>query len=362
MGIKNLHKILEKHAPGVYKYKHISDFAYKKVAIDVSLYLYKFKATLGEKWLEGFLNMVVCLRKWDVHCFFIFDGTAPIEKREEQMRRRQSSMNQKERVALLEEEIKLYEETKIPGPIMIDICKKHGGPVRLFKRIDEVETGIPKINLETVKNRLEELKSMIISVTEEDSIIAKELFDILKTPYVVAPDEAERYAAHLCYHGKVDAVISEDTDILCYKTPLFLTKIDFYKNIVVVIEYKDVLEELDMESSTFLDLCIMLGCDYNSNIENYGMVKSYDLLKKCKSIEGCIEEIKKTKSNVNADILNHVRCRELFSVPTEIDYYVPYCGTPDFDQLSGFLFKNKLKANFNTIKENLGHRTLVFEE
>lgn len=361
MGIKNLHKILENHASAVYKYKHISDFAYKKAAIDVSLYLYKFKATLGERWLEGFLNMVVCLRKWDVHCFFIFDGMAPIEKREEQMRRRQSSMNQKERVNLLEQEIKLYEETNIPGPIMIDICKKYGGPVRLFKK-PGVDFGSPKIDLETVKNRLEELKSMIISVTEQDTVVAKELFDILKTPYVVAPDEAERYAAHLCYHGKVDAVISEDTDILCYQTPVFLTKIDFYKNTVVVIEYKDVLEELEMEPHTFLDLCIMLGCDYNSNIEKYGMVKSYELLKKHKTIEACVEEIKKIKHDVNSDILNHVRCRELFSVPESMDYYVPYCGTPDFDLLSEFLFKNQLKANFQNIKESLGHRTLIFEE
>lgn len=359
MGIKNLHKILEKHAQNVYKYKHIKDFAFKKVAIDVSLYLYKFKATLGEKWLEGFLNMVVCLRKWDVHCFFIFDGIAPIEKREEQMRRRQSSMNQKERVNLLEEEIKLYEETKIPGPIMIDISKKYGGPVSLFKKSEKLS---PKINLEIIKNRLEELKRMIISVTEEDTNIAKKLFDILKTPYVVAPDEAERYAAHLCYHGKVDAVVSEDTDILCYQTPLFLTKIDFFQNVVIAIEYKDVLKELEMESKTFLDLCIMLGCDYNSNIENYGMVKSYELLKKFKSIEACIEEIKKTKANVNSDILNYVRCRELFSVPKEIEYYVPYCGTPDFELLSDFIFKNNLKANFNNIKENLGHRKLVFQE
>jgi flap endonuclease-1 len=359
MGIKNLHKILERYAPDVYKYKHLSEFAYKKVAIDVSLYLYKFKATLGEKWLEGFLNMVVCLRRWDVHCFFIYDGIAPIEKREEQMRRRQSSVNQKERVALLEEEIKLYESSNLPGQNMIEICKKYGGPVSLFKKNNDAT---PKINLEIVKNRLEELKSMIILVTEDDIKISKELFDILKTPYIVAPDEAERYASYLCVHKKVDAVLSEDTDVLCYKTPLFLTKIDIYKNTIISIEFTDILKELEIESSSFIDLCIMLGCDYNSNIENYGMIKSFDLIKKFKSIEKCIEEIKKIKENLNSDILNHKRCRELFSVPETLDFYVPYCGTPDFDKLSEFLFQNQLKANFNTIKESLGHRTLVFEE
>jgi hypothetical protein len=43
-----------------------------------------------------------------------------------------------------------------------------------------------------------------------------------------------------------------------------------------------------------------------------------------------------------------------------VELYIPYCGTPDFNLLSEFLFKNNLKTNFKKIKENLGTRELVF--
>jgi hypothetical protein len=102
MGIKHLHKLLQKYAPDCYEKKHLSEFAYMRVAIDISLYLYKYKAVAGDRWMESFVYLISCLRKWNIHCIFVYDNKAPVEKQEEQERRREVRAKQGDRVAELE--------------------------------------------------------------------------------------------------------------------------------------------------------------------------------------------------------------------------------------------------------------------
>ena len=80
MGIKSLNKFLRKNCINIFEEIHISEYAYKKVAIDISLYLYKFKRSCGDTWLSVFLNLICCLRKNEIHCVFIYDNGAPPEK------------------------------------------------------------------------------------------------------------------------------------------------------------------------------------------------------------------------------------------------------------------------------------------
>ena len=63
MGIKNLNKFLRDKCPDIFINTHLSVYAYKKVAIDISLYLHKFKAICGENWLSAFINLVGSLRR-----------------------------------------------------------------------------------------------------------------------------------------------------------------------------------------------------------------------------------------------------------------------------------------------------------
>jgi flap endonuclease-1 len=387
MGIKNLHQILQQYAEKCYSTKSLSDYAFKKVGIDISLYLYKFKATLGNNWLGAFISLISCLRKWDIHSFFIYDGKAPIEKLVEQQRRRESLAKQGDRVKNLEKEIEEYEKEGKVGEMIKEICKKEAPPQALFIRTSQPEV---KVDIEVVKERVETLKSMIISITEDDIKLTKELFDILRVPYTTAPDEAERFASHLCVHGKIDAVLSEDTDVLAYGTPLFLTKIDIYKNTVVELKHPEILECVEMSRDSFTDLCIMCGCDYNDNIYGYGWKKCYDLIKSNETIEACIEEIKileidkkaklqkklckekdpeekekiqgKIDEVLDVEVLKYVRCRELFSIPNQVDFYAPFCGTPDFTKLEEFLFRNQISCNLPLLKKNLSPRTVIFEE
>jgi hypothetical protein len=83
MGINNLNVFLRKNCPEVFKEIHISEYAYKKVAIDTSLFLCKFKAIAGDRWLESFIRLVSCLRRNEIHCEFIYDTSAPPENNDE---------------------------------------------------------------------------------------------------------------------------------------------------------------------------------------------------------------------------------------------------------------------------------------
>ena len=67
------------------------------------------------------------------------------------------------------------------------------------------------------------------------------------------------------------------------------------------------LDALNMKMDNFVDMCIMSGCDYNNRIPRVGVLTSYKLIKKHKKIDNLPEKYDVT-------ILNHVRCREIFSI------------------------------------------------
>jgi flap endonuclease-1 len=361
MGIKGLHKILEKYAPGCYTPKHLSEYSFKKVAIDISLYLYKYKAIAGDRWVESFIALVNSLRKWDVHCIFIYDGQAPIEKLEEQKRRRDSREKQSDKIKELEKQIHDYETNGIIGNLIEELCQQKVSS--LFR-----QQVVKNYDINLAKQKLESMKSMLISITSEDIQLTKDLFDIMQIPYYTAPAEAENFSSHLCIYEKVDAVLSEDTDVIAYRTPTFLTKIDTLNDCIVEISYEKILEETEMTKETFTDLCIMLECDYNANIYLIGPEKSYQLLKQYKNIESVLEYLKTLKNKDGSpkytdDMflpLKYQRCRELFTT-NPLDFYAPYCGVPDFNQVKEFFFKHNIRYNVDKLKKNLT-REIVLED
>ena len=361
MGIKKLHQILEKYSPGCYETKHLSCYSFKKVAIDISLYLYKYKAIAGDRWVESFISLINSLRKWDVHPVFIFDGQAPKEKIEEQKRRRESRDKQTEKIKELENQIKLFEENGIIGSLIEEICKKKVSS--LFRQ--EV---VKNYDINIAKEKLESMKSMVIHITEDDLNLMKKLFDILEIPYIKAEGEAENFASHLCIYGHVDCVLSEDTDVLAYGAPIFLTKIDTVKDTVVQITYSKILEETEMTKETFKDLCIMLECDYNSNIYMVGPEKSYSMLKTYKSIEVVLEELKKIKNKDKTpkytddmfEQLKYQRCRELFTT-NPLNFYVKYSGIPNFKKVREFFYLNNIRFNVDRLEKTMKCRELDFK-
>lgn len=358
MGIKsNFLQFLKTKTPESFEIIHLSEYAFRKVAIDVSLYMHKFKAVNGESWLISFINLVACLRKNEVHCVFIYDGQAPIEKKKEQDKRKNTKLGIVKQIKEIEDGILEYTNTGIANEALIQFNLKCQLKSRQPKRL--ISTNSEEINIKLIKEHLRLKKSQIISINSNDYELTRDLFEILEVPYFIASNEAEKMCSKLCIDGEVDAVLSEDTDTLAYGTPIFLSKIDISKSTCVRVNYKSLLENLEISPQQFLDFCILCGTDYNSNISGVGSVSSFKLIKKYESLEniGCNTEY-------DLSVLNYNRVRELFIEFSDSDKKtdVQYCGQPDFNILKNFLNSIELKINYDYLHKCFIREIIIMDE
>lgn len=347
MGIKNLSQHLRKNHPELFKPVHLSEYAFKKVAIDTSLYMHKFKYIYQDKWLKGFLGLVSCLRKNEIHCVFIYDTSAPTEKEGERAERAKQREKTETDLFALKTALDKYLSTKEIDPALYDY--KVIKPNRSLL-VDTNDTGsVEMIDMNAVETKINRLQSNILSIRPEDFQLTKDLFEILKIPYYNAPMEAETACSDLCKRGLVDAVLSEDSDVLAYGAPVFLTKIDTNNSICYKIEFEEVLSAMKLSKEAFLDFCIMCGCDYNKNIPKIGPGNAYKLM----SLFGSIEALAEARKDLDVGILNHIRVRELFTEYTSIPVdYVPYCAQPDFEVLEQFFESQGIDINVNSVQKS----------
>ena len=354
MGIKSLTKFLRDNYPEIFEIIHISQYGFKRVAIDTSLYLCNFKALYGEEgWLGAFVKLISCLRENEIHCVFIYDSGFPPEKEEERKQRMTARQKLEERISSLEEAIETYEMTGEITKILLDFNEKKTKELKQKSMLNAQNK--QNINMHYIKFCVKKMRKGLFSISKTDFQTTKELFDILKVPYFDAPLEAETTCADLCIQGKVDAVLTEDTDVLAYEAPVFLTKLNTNDGTCVRIKYSDVLEKVKFTSNQFLDFCIMCGTDYNKNIYKVGPSKALKLIEKYETIE-------KVGENMDISILNHKRVRELFREYKKFNNKVPYCGEPDFQSLQKFLFQKNLTLNVDSLEKSFVRNIIIFED
>ncbi|KAJ3357790.1 Elongation of fatty acids protein 2 [Entophlyctis luteolus] len=137
-----------------------------------------------------------------------------------------------------------------------------------------------------------------VKVTREHNEDCKKLLKLMGVPYIEAPCEAEAQCAALAKAGKVYAAGSEDMDTLTFASPVLMRHLTFSearKLPVMEITLSKVLEGLEMTMEQFIDLCILLGCDYCDSIRGIGPTRAVSLIKEHKSIEGVLAKLDKTK-------------------------------------------------------------------
>jgi 5'-3' exonuclease len=352
MGIQNLNKLLKDNCPNIFKPIHLSEFMYKKVAIDTSLFMFRFKAVAEERWLSVFINLVASLRRNEVHCVFIYDGKAPEEKRQEITKRYEQKAKLEESNYKLIEALEEFHKTGTIDQCLIDLYKKRKSPKRLLKPDS-------RIDMDWVERKIKHREAQVIKVSPDDFQLTKELFDILDVPYYNAPDEAEKFCAQLCKNGLVDAVLSEDTDLIAYGTPIFLSKIDTKIDNCIMISFEDILTELDITYEQLLDICIMCGTDYNSNIPKIGPKNAFKLIKEHQNIENIA-----TNTSLDISILNHTRGRELFTTfqVEELPSTINYCGHPNFTKLQDFINTHNITTDMETLKKYFDTKIVICDE
>ena len=121
--------------------------------------------------------------------------------------------------------------------------------------------------------------------------------------YVVAPYEADAQLAYLERVGLVDAILTEDSDLLVFGCQNVLFKLDVVASTVVSISRKDFGSLTASSSDTngisllgwsdvqFRAMAILSGCDYLPSIPGIGLKTACTLLKRWKSAEQVVRAI-----------------------------------------------------------------------
>jgi 5'-3' exonuclease len=80
MGIQNLNKLLKEQCADSLRLIPLSELSGKKIAVDISIYLYKY--TIENSLIENIYLMLSVFRYYNIIPIFIFDGKPPTEKKE----------------------------------------------------------------------------------------------------------------------------------------------------------------------------------------------------------------------------------------------------------------------------------------
>ena len=82
MGIKDLNPFLKAVSPELITDVMLSKYSGKKIAIDTSIYLYKFLYK-NDRYIESFFKQINRLMTNNITPIYIFDGKPPAEKMQE---------------------------------------------------------------------------------------------------------------------------------------------------------------------------------------------------------------------------------------------------------------------------------------
>jgi 5'-3' exonuclease len=341
MGIKsNFNKFLHEQCPDCFDTRPLSDFAGSCVAIDLPLYIHAFKASNGATWLNRLVGMIECLSFNGISFVCVFDGTTPVEKLNESQKRRQA----RERLYVARDVLvagcATYRESGIFTPELITAYANRKNQPSFHRRL--IGRTPMACDIEWVEFRIAQLSRQLYRVTTADMTNARELLTLYGHPYINAPLEAERTCARLYDAGVVDAVMSDDSDVIAYGARM-MSKLSIGKGVVTVVDPKSVIKALDIDRVGFLDLCIMCGTDYNLNIPRVGVKTAFKHIKRFRTID----EIGR---NLDIDItpLNHIRVRELFTNghPDDVLEIPQTPRGPDIAALAVFSAKHNLAMPF----------------
>lgn len=313
MGIHGLTKLLGDAAPAALRGHGFETYFGRRVAIDASMHIYQFLIVVGRQGdqvltneagevtahLQGMFMRTARLLQAGIKPVYVFDGKPP--------------------------EMKGGELQK-----------------RLQKRA-EAEAELKAAREAGDQERVEKLSKRTQRATRAQSEQCKRLLRLMGVPVVQATCEAEATCARMQAAGRVYAVSTEDMDALTFGTLRLARHMmapASQKKDVLEFSLEAALRELQLSMPEFIDLCILMGCDYCDTIRGIGPVRALQLMRKHRSIEEIVKQLDPAKYPVPEGFLESVqRARVLFSEPdvTEVAEADLKWSPPDREGLLAFL-------------------------
>ena len=254
MGIKGLNRFLRTNCQNVIKQIALWELKGKTVAVDASIYMYRFQGEGGL--IDGMFQMISLMKHNNITPLFVFDGKPPIEKQDILQRRREEK-------AAAEE---MYNEIQ---------CR--------IRACDDDDTA-------DLEAEADALRKQFVRLTQEDIDSVKQLLELMGIQYYECEGESDSVCAKMVQKKIAYACLSEDMDMFVYGCPRVLRYLSLLKSNVVLYDLPGILHKLGITFADFQDICILAGTDYNtaadSNIELHRALKLFAKYRKRGNGEG----------------------------------------------------------------------------
>ena len=277
MGIKHLNKFLRTECGDSIKAIKIAELSGKKIAVDISIYMYKYEC--NEALIENMYLMLATFCQYNIIPIFIFDGKPPTEKKALLQKRKE---NKKE----AEKEYKVLKE-KLETNILTDDDKQE------------------------IINNMDLLKKQFIYITIDKINIVKSLIRSYGATYYDAPGEADELCALMVLKNKAWACLSEDMDMFVYGCTRVIRYLSLFNNSALLYDTKGILEKLNLTQKELRQICVLSGTDYN--IQNNNKTKNKLNLDETSKL---FEKYK--KENVNLDFYEWLKNNSTYITDYEL--------------------------------------------
>jgi flap endonuclease-1 len=295
MGIKMLNHFIKTNcSEKAIRSVHLSQLSGKTIAIDISIYMYKFLAE--DALIENMYLMLATFRYYNIVPVFIFDGKPPMEKNDTLKKRKEEKKNAKREYKILSE--------------------------RIQNNLDMFES-----DKNDIMTSMSLLKKQFVYITSQDIETVKQMICAYGTTYYDAIGEADELCAMLVLKKKVWACLSEDMDLFVYGCPRVLRYMSLMNHSVVLYSTKHILNDLDLGLKDFREICVISGTDYNTNseVDKEGESELYKTIKMYKKYKKSKEEIgfyswlnKETKYIDDFDLLRKIY--DMFDLTSRPNY------------------------------------------
>jgi 5'-3' exonuclease len=230
MGIRYLNRFLKDNASPSIKLCKLSELSGKKIAVDISIYMYRFAS--DDTLIENIYLMLAVFRNYNIIPIFIFDGKPPPEKRELLQKRKDDKQQAEQEYIELKKNLEINKD-------MDDADKQ-----------------------EIIYN-MDMLKKKFVSINKNDTEKIKKLIRAYGATYYDAPGEADELCAMLTIKEKVWGCLSEDMDMFVYGCPRVIRYISLLNHTAVIYDVKGILHNLGISQKELRQICVLSGTDYN---------------------------------------------------------------------------------------------------
>lgn len=307
MGIKNLNKLLKKHCTNGISDVRIQNLKNTYIAIDTSIFLYKY-TYLGNL-LQCFVLQLTHLLKNNIVPIYVFDGKPTEEKRDLiNKRKKHFEKLKKDTEDLVDSKVLLEEK--------INNLKQQKSEVEEenYKLMDNLELCF--LQLSDLEERICKKKKSCIRINWDDVEKFKTILTECGLFYYQCNGETDVYIKEFFNLNLIDYTITEDLDFLTHNCKNVLYGYNYRSSNLTLYNTQEIVNELDMNRESFIDMCILMGCDYTTTVKGIGQVTAHKLIKKYKTIE---EIIKHNVKFLFTEKFEYAKSRNMFTQKNDIN-------------------------------------------